>query len=170
MYNTVLLSQLTTTAIQAARLLQGFPSSNSDVADVIALRAAAERNQMYNRALLEQLNNTRAASTLVPNQQYQDLLSAQGAMQRLRSQQQDYLGLAGSANPLAGLVPSSGNPSLFAAGLGHSVSGNSALTRQYLQLLQSRQDAATAAQLAEAKASGDAASLLRGKPKDQQQE
>jgi len=157
------------TIVQAARLLQGFPSANSDVADAMALRAAAEQSQLYNQALLDQINTARAASTLFPNQQRHDLFSTQGSTRQLRTPQ-DYLGLTGSAGHLAGLSPSNANASLYAAGLGNSVRGdnNSALTRQYLELLQNRQDAASALQRAEARAPGDAASLFRGRPNDRQ--
>jgi hypothetical protein len=155
--------------MQAARLLQGFSSTNTDVADAINLRAAAEQNQLYNQALLDQLNAVRSASSLFPNQQRHDLLSTQGATHSLRSPQ-DYLGLAASSSHLIG-IPSNASASLYAAGLGNPVTsgGNSALTRRYLQLLQNRQDAANSAQLAEAGVPGDVASLLRSRPNDRQE-
>jgi hypothetical protein len=101
--------------------------------DGTLLRAATEPSQLYSGSLLDRLSNAR-------------LLAQQLNLPGPLYQANDYL-LAGAASQVQGLSQLGANASLLAAissppGNAPNLGATSAVTRQYLQLLQSQQELA----------------------------
>lgn len=151
--------------------------------DAYALRAAIESSQYYSQPLLTRLANDNAAASL-PSRQSHDLLGLNSSMNlNLHSDLLAYangsrLGASFATNEANhnGGTLLSGSTNLSSSvnqGIMNADAGSLALTRHYLQLLQTQQDAATLAQLAGAGShveTATAASHLANERRDEYRE
>jgi len=120
------------------------PQGNT--ADALAsLRAASESRQMYNEALLSRLAGQQQQQASFLPQEFLGLQqhSRSGNNQGMGPSAHDILLLAARNAQAGGLM----NPALFGASNSSANGTTSALTRHYLQLLQSRQDSMTNAMI-----------------------